>query len=167
MSVAERKKHSTRAEEPARPQTEPAQTPPIQIGLPGPGAVAVPADPSAVRVGAAVGPDEVSAIVGTVLPVPLEPETDDGPTAEASGVEYRRLLLPLGDPAGHGFQSDVRSVQHVDCQCQSFQQRRGLMSLRAGLDASSARLANGRRVTTYADAVRFVLEALGEPADKE
>jgi hypothetical protein len=37
------------------------------------------------------------------------------------------------------------------------------MYLRAGLEATCARLANGRRITTYADAVRFVLEALGDP----
>jgi hypothetical protein len=72
------------------------------------------------------------------------------------------LTLPLGELLHAGFQADPRSAQHVDCQCQTMGQRRALMRLRAGLEATGARLDNGRRVLSNADAIRYVLELLAE-----
>jgi hypothetical protein len=49
--------------------------------------------------------------------------------------------------------------RHVDCQL-SHAQARTLRELVEGLMDAQARLANGRRVTTSADAVRYLLDQL-------
>lgn len=95
-----------------------------------------------------------------------EQATSDADTpsteAELTGPAAIAVSMPLADTIGHGWQSNPSSARHVDCQCQSMEQRRALMALRAGLDAAHARTANGRPVTSYADAIRWLLEEVAK-----
>lgn len=73
-------------------------------------------------------------------------------TPQEAASDQAPLAVPLGEiPAG------VYVSKHVEAQLDG-PQAATLRRVLAGLDRDGARLANGRRVTSSADAVRWLLE---------
>jgi hypothetical protein len=66
------------------------------------------------------------------------------------------VRLPLADPPDT--QAVRVSAWHVDVQLRDAATRRAFMRVWAGLDRAGARLKDGRRVISYADALRWLLE---------
>ena len=79
-------------------------------------------------------------------------------TAEETiaGLPAVMLLLPLADPPDS--QAARITAWHVDVQLRDCDTRRAFMRLWAGLDRAGARLKDGRRVSSYADAVKWICE---------
>jgi len=78
------------------------------------------------------------------------------PGAKLEAPSFKAVLeLPLGPIA-----EKIHISRHVDTQL-SHAQARAMRSLIEGLRDSNAKLANGRRVTTSADVVRFILDQIG------
>ena len=79
-------------------------------------------------------------------------------TAEETiaGLPAVMLLLPLADPPDN--QAARITAWHVDVQLRDCDTRRAFMRLWAGLDRAGARLKDGRRVSSYADAVKWICE---------
>lgn len=62
------------------------------------------------------------------------------------------IVAPLG-----AIQMDAHASRHVDVQLDR-EQANMLKRIRAGCDDQNARLANGRRVVSNADVIRYLLE---------
>jgi hypothetical protein len=73
-----------------------------------------------------------------------------------AGLPAVMLLLPLADPPDS--QAARITAWHVDVQLRDCDTRRAFMRLWAGLDRAGARLKDGRRVSSYADAVKWICE---------
>jgi hypothetical protein len=58
------------------------------------------------------------------------------------------------------------SAWHVDAQLRDLEDRETLMQIRAGLDAAGARMRDGRRVTSYADTIRWLIQEVGKRLEK-
>jgi hypothetical protein len=73
------------------------------------------------------------------------------------------LTLPVSEPVSNGgFGATLASVTHIDMLIQSNVQKVGLLYLKTGLIAAGERLANGRKIETNSDVVRYVMEKIGE-----
>ena len=66
------------------------------------------------------------------------------------------IEVPLGPPPG----DEESCPRHVDLQLRSAYNRAAMRRLLTGLDLSGARLADGNRVTTYVQALIWLLEQL-------
>lgn len=92
-------------------------------------------------------------------PAPELPTSEESPVVKLAqaflDLHVVQLSLPLGEIPAEAFFS-----RHVDVQL-SIAQARMMRRLAEGLQNQNARLENGRRVTSSADAVRYVLERLG------
>lgn len=93
--------------------------------------------------------------------LPLEEVDPPAPAPPAKAVEPPRepgvllsLLLPLGKASPGAYVK-----RHTDVQL-SLAQAQTMKCLLEGLQDKGARLANERRVTTYADCVRYLLEQI-------
>lgn len=73
-------------------------------------------------------------------------------------VEQATISVPLGPVPGEAcYLSD-----HVEARLSTQRQRIAMRRLQHGLQESGARLADGRPVGTYGDAVRWLMERIGE-----
>lgn len=73
---------------------------------------------------------------------------------------FRNLSLSMPVVIDH----EARSPRHLDFQLTTAQGR-GLRRIRDGLDHSGARLENGRRVQSYVEAIRWLLEKVAAESD--
>ena len=130
-----------------------------------------------IRVSSAAGPIAGTAVADSTPvaepPAAASVAVDDGPPPpELSTVSIELPAVPLTDgqsvylglvPANGRGRSYVD--RHVDAQLKDVRQRAALRRLRNALDASGARLANGKRCTTSADCVRWLLEQYAAAID--
>ncbi len=72
------------------------------------------------------------------------------------------IEVPLATPPDRGYMSLTSSACHVDAQLRDQQDREALMQMRAGLDAMGARTRDGRRVVSYADTIRWLIQEVGK-----
>jgi len=93
---------------------------------------------------------------------PDKPERQDAAVAEPlpEGVTFGTLTIPLAEAAD----TQVYRINawHVDCQFRDAPTRAAFNRLRTGLDQSGARLGDGRRVISGADAVRWLMEQIAK-----
>ncbi len=92
---------------------------------------------------------------------PRVPDIEIGSATAAAeetiaGLPAVMLLLPMADPPDS--QAARITAWHVDVQLRDCDTRRAFMRLWAGLDRAGARLKDGRRVSSYADAVKWICE---------
>ena len=68
------------------------------------------------------------------------------------------LTLPLAEPPD----TQVHRINawHVDCQFRDAETRNAFRQFQAGLDVSGVRLADGRRVVSGADAIRWLVQQI-------
>jgi hypothetical protein len=99
------------------------------------------------------------------VPVDLTGETTPEPDPEPTPPEERdvnnhpaavQIELPLGE-VGNGYLTN-----HVEVGGLNVPQRETLKRLFHGLDHAGARLANGKRVGSNADTIRWILEQIGQ-----
>ncbi len=72
------------------------------------------------------------------------------------------IEVPLATPPDRGYMSLTSSARHVDAQLRDQQDREVLMQMRSGLDAMGARTRDGRRVVSYADTIRWLIQEVGK-----
>lgn len=88
----------------------------------------------------------------TVAGTPVSPIIPVG----YSGLSTVVLEIPLAEPPDN--QTVRVGAYHVDCQLRDRHTRETFTRIWAGLDKAGARMKDGRRVTSYADAIRFLIE---------
>jgi hypothetical protein len=111
---------------------------------------------------------DVSAAPESFLPPPIGEEspvavTDQAappsPPLAAAPATISLTDLPLGDvPMAEVRGGRYYLSRHIDVPLQTVGQCVAVRRLFLGLDASGARLENGRRTTSHADAIRWLLE---------
>jgi hypothetical protein len=71
------------------------------------------------------------------------------------------IEVPVSDVPMQGYQSDQRSVRHLEVQLREPAQAKAFMRIRAGLYAAGAKLLSGMPVASNADCLRWMIEQVG------
>jgi hypothetical protein len=94
-----------------------------------------------------------------------EGANDTGPANGLAEVVRIEIEIPLARIPARGYQASRQT--HIDVKLFDIRQEAAMRHIFFGLDASDARLENGKRVTTKPDVVRWLMQRVVEAIEAE
>lgn len=89
-----------------------------------------------------------------------QPELPAGQSVASPSIRSAVVEVPMADPPTTGHMAETSSAWHVDAQLRDLADRETLMQIRSGLDQCGARTKDGRRVVSYADTIRWLIQEI-------